>query len=692
MNRKVFVVLFLIFVVNKSNAQASKDSMVASTPFQVVVRAFEQDRRLSEVPAAVAILNQSDLNRFGNASLVSAINTIPGVKMEERSPGSYRINIRGSSLRSPFGVRNVKVYYNGIPFTDPGGNTYLNSLGFYNFQSVEVIKGPGSSLYGAGTGGVMLIESTPAEIEPSVEVDYTGGSFGLQNVHAKIVSGSEKSFSSVDYQHLQSDGYRNQSNLRRNVVAWDAATQVNNGKLTAHLLYSDLFYQTPGALTLAEYKANPRAARPRAGAAPGAEEARAAIYLKTFFAGAGYEQTLSTHWQNNTHVYGTFAELKNPAIRNYGRNSEPHFGARSVFRYKTQLTNGAQLTWHTGGEVQKAFNTVQVFRNRLGSPDSLLTNDEINNSQFFVFSQLSLQVKKWVVTGGLSVNRSNINFARTSSVPVARFSRSFSNQLAPRLAVLNTITKNISVYASFGKGFSPPTIGELSPSGSAINPDLNAETGYNTELGSRGTSFSNRLSWDVNAFLYRLTNTIVQRRDALGGDYFLNAGSTKQAGLETHLSYRFKQPAPGSFNTSSKVWVSHTWYRFRYNDFKQVITSFSGNRLPGVPAQAIVAGFDWFFKQSFYSNFTYTYSAVVPLNDGNTEYADAYNLLALRLGYKARWGSKLRFEIFAGADNLFDVNYSLGNDINGFGGRYYNAAAGRNYFAGFSFQGLFNNK
>jgi iron complex outermembrane receptor protein len=50
--------------------------------------------------------------------------------MEERSPGSYRLNIRGSSLRSPFGVRNVKIYYNNIPFTDPGGNTYLNSLAF----------------------------------------------------------------------------------------------------------------------------------------------------------------------------------------------------------------------------------------------------------------------------------------------------------------------------------------------------------------------------------------------------------------------------------------------------------------------------------------------------------------------------------------------------------------------------------
>ena len=42
--------------------------------------------------------------------------------MEERSPGSYRLSIRGSLLRSPFGVRNVKLYLDDFIFTDAGGN------------------------------------------------------------------------------------------------------------------------------------------------------------------------------------------------------------------------------------------------------------------------------------------------------------------------------------------------------------------------------------------------------------------------------------------------------------------------------------------------------------------------------------------------------------------------------------------
>src|ERR1044071_9056432 len=106
-----------------------------------------------QVAAPVAVISTAQLSRFTNTTILPALNSNPGIRMEERSPGSYRLNIRGSSLRSPFGVRNVKTYYDDIPYTDPGGNTYLNQLGFYNIQSIEVIKGPGSSLYGAGTGG-----------------------------------------------------------------------------------------------------------------------------------------------------------------------------------------------------------------------------------------------------------------------------------------------------------------------------------------------------------------------------------------------------------------------------------------------------------------------------------------------------------------------------------------------------------
>ena len=628
---KFFPFVFCMMLCMQVFGQQAEDSLKASVPFEVTVRAYEQNRRLIDVPAGVVIAGKNELNRYNNTSLVQTLNAMPGIKMEERSPGSYRINIRGSSLRSPFGVRNVKIYYNDFPLTDPGGNTYLNQLGFYNIQSLELVKGPGSSLYGAGTGGVMLIQSLPSVKEAGIKVDQSFGSYGLSNSNINLTLGNSDHFNSVSYQRLSSDGYRNQSQVKRQVLAWDAVSKSNNNELSAHLLYSNLYYQTPGALTLAELTKDPRASRPRAGVAPGAAEAQAAIYLHSFFAGAGYKQVFNDHWQHNITLYGAFAELKNPAIRNYGRNAEPHFGGRTILQYTSTEVNGSKWDWNFGAEAQQAFNTVQVFNNKGGRQDSLLTNDEINNNQNFIFTQLSYQVHRWIITGGLSLNNSKVNLSRTSNVPSTSFTRKFKNQLAPRLALLNKLTDNISVYGSFAKGFSPPTVSELSPSGSAINSNLNAETGYNFEMGTRGSALQNKLLWDVNAFYYSLTNTIVQRRDALGGDYFTNAGSTSQKGLESSIAYRpFKQ----SISPNSKIWVSHTWYHFRYKEFKQLNNDFTGKSLPGIAPHFVMAGLDVYSKNGLYTNITYQYSGGIALNDANTDYATSYNLLGVRAGFK----------------------------------------------------------
>ncbi|MGZ8536906.1 MAG: TonB-dependent receptor plug domain-containing protein, partial [Flavisolibacter sp.] len=155
---KPFILLSALSISNFLSGQETDSIYIATSLESVKVTAFEHNRELRNVPAAVNFI-KSAFTRFSPLSIVQAINTSPGVRMEERSPGSYRFNIRGSSLRSPFGVRNVKVYYNDIPYTDPGGISFLNQLGSYNFNSLEIIKGPGSSLYGAGTGGVLLIQS-----------------------------------------------------------------------------------------------------------------------------------------------------------------------------------------------------------------------------------------------------------------------------------------------------------------------------------------------------------------------------------------------------------------------------------------------------------------------------------------------------------------------------------------------------
>ncbi|MFI5154023.1 MAG: TonB-dependent receptor [Chitinophagales bacterium] len=691
MNKISFFLLSLSFPAGLLAQSSSTDQQTDSSGLlrAVEVKAYEQNRKLTEVGAAIGLVGQSQLNRFSNTNILPAVNTIPGVRMEERSPASYRLNIRGSSIRSPFGVRDIKIYFNEIPLTDPGGNTYLNQLSFYNMQSLEIIKGPAGSLYGAGIGGAVLIRSMPSPWEKGISVDVLGGSYGLNAVNVNARFGEESHQNSINYSYQAADGYRVQSNMRRDVASLETLIKSSEKQsIHAYMLYSDLYYQTPGGLNLKEYTADPRQARPAAGTSPSAVQNKASIYQKIFTVGISDEYHFSGNWKNTTSVYGAYADFTNPGIRVYEIRKEPQFGGRTVFQY-VHAFSGADLQINFGAEAQKGFFNTADYKNNQGVSDSLQTNDNINNWQYMIFAQADLKLRHgWFITAGASFNKSSVQFERLSIVPPTLQTQTFENKIDPRIAILKKLG-SISVYANAGKGFSTPTVAELLHS-NTLNPNLQPEDAVDYEIGTRGNLFSGKLYFDVNAFFLQLKNTIVQRIDTNNVFYFVNAGETRQNGIETYLSFLILDH-PRQAISNLKIWTSFTWHNFHYEDFKQVNNDYSGNQLPGVAPHVFVAGLDLYSGTGLYANLNYTYSDRIALNDANADFASSFNLFGARIGWQKIFsGPRLKLEIFLGGDNLFNAKYSLGNDINAAAGRYYNAAATANYYAGLSISHFFH--
>ncbi|HEY0040499.1 MAG TPA: TonB-dependent receptor, partial [Flavisolibacter sp.] len=468
-----------------------------------------------------------------------------------------------------------------------------------------------------------------------------------------------------------------QSGLRRNILSWNGRFNVSGKSvLKTTFLYSDLFYETPGALTKTEFENNPRSARPSGGGFPSAVDAKASIQQKTFLAGLNYRHSFSDEFFYTATAYGMFTQLKNPAIRNYGKNEDPNVGGRAVLSYTKSFFNLV-----AGAELQQGFSSVTVYKNKGGNADSLQNLDELRIRQSLVFLQSRFEKSGWELTLGGSLNFLNLSFQRNYPLPVPTLKRKFSNEFAPRVA-LSKNWKRVILYTSVAKGFSPPTTSELLPSGSEINLALSPEQGINYDVGFRGRI--ENFSFDVNAFLFSLQNTIVQRRDAGGGDYFINAGKTSQKGIETSLSYPFLHSV--AFARQSLLWLSHTWHQFRYKEFSQLTQNFSGKRLPGISPHSIASGIDVAVKNGLFANLTYYYNDPVPLNDANSEYADAYHLIHAKLGFEKRVTDQVQVRLSAGAENLLNTKYSLGNDINAFGGRYYNVAPGRSYYVSLRIQ------
>ncbi len=652
-------------------AQVEKDTVRVLD--EVTVEAYASDRKANEVAASIGVIQQKDLNRFSPSSLLPSFNLLPGVRMEERSPGSYRFSIRGSLLRSPFGIRNVKFYWNGLPFTDGGGNTYLNLLDHYSVNKAEVIKGPAGSMYGAGTGGAVLLRSP--EIQGSgLGLTAQYGSFGSLRYGGAVEAHSESLDSRVQFVRQQSDGYRSQSAMKRNAFNADMSFTIDpSSVVNVIVLYSDLYYQTPGGLTELQYFSNPQQARPGSPAGPGAVEQKASVYNQTLLSGITVEHQWNKNWSTLIGLVGSDTDFRNPSIRNYETRKEQNFGARVFSRYQN-----SHLNLSLGGEYQHFNSPVSVTNNVGGNPGTqVLSKDDITSNIAMGFGQVEADLGHGtLLTAGFSVNYLEYVDNRLAQSPPETNERKFNPVLLPRLALLKKISSTLSVYASASKGYSPPTVAEVVPSTGIYNPTLNPETGWSYEAGLSGTLGSS-VDFHFTLYDFRLTNAIVLQRDSSGADYFVNAGGTVQQGIELNTNWTKHYT---TWLKELRILASITYNHYRFGSYVNDGKDYSGNAVTGVPPLVVVTGIDATFRRGWYLRVTGTFADRIPLNDANTAYAADYFLLGARAGYRS--AGRMPVDFFVGIDNALNQRYSLGNDLNAAGGRYYNAAPTVNYYVG----------
>jgi iron complex outermembrane receptor protein len=293
------------------------------------------------------------------------------------------------------------------------------------------------------------------------------------------------------------------------------------------------------------------------------------------------------------------------------------------------------------------------------------------------------------LTAGASYNLSKIKYTSLITSPVDQQSRNFPSAITPRVALLKNIFPSVAIYGSFSQGFSPPTKDEIYPSNKYFNKTLNAEKGNNYELGVKGSMNKGTINYSVSAYSFQVNNTIVTRQDTLnqGAEYFVNAGKTLQKGLETTIAW-----APilsSSYVKHFNIWISYTLNHYRFHNYSKDGINYSGNKLTGTPPNIIVLGVDISANNGLYTNLTFNYTDKIPLNDANSSFANAYALLGGRIGYRSLITKRYPVDVFAGVDNALNKKYSLGNDLNAVGNRFYNAAPTINFYVGLTIKLMF---
>jgi iron complex outermembrane receptor protein len=651
------------------------DTLFAVNTDSVIVTAFNANKNYAAVPASIALLPQPALRQFLPNNILPIINTVAGVRMEERSPGSYRVSMRGSLLRSPFGVRNIKVYWNNIPLTDATGNTYFNLIEPAAIDNIEIIKGPASALYGLGTGGVILLNSK-ANNQNKVSVGTMVGSYGLLNNQVQIQQNFGKSHLQVLHAYTQHNGYREHTNLQKNTLQLFYQHTANKHTLQIIGFSTFLYYQTPGGLTFNQWLQNPTQARPATNTLPGAVEQKAAVYNNTQWVGLNSRWKINNELSWNNSIGYSITHFQNPFITNFEQRKEANQSFITAL-HQTKQAKNIEVKNSLGVELLFNQSFIDNYNNNKGEKGSVIFNDEVNMQQLSAFYQLQVSYKKIFLQAGLSVNEQWLLFNRLNNANYSKKESFTKPIIAPRLAINYSLASSLNLYAQIARGFSNPTLAEIRPSDGNFYNNLQPENGLNYELGVKSHFFNNTLKAGLSIYFFQLNNALVRQLNNNGAEYFVNAGSTKQNGVECTLDIKT------NVNKVSGVTI-HTataYQPYKFLQYNVANNNYNGNKLTGVPRFTQNITINYSLPHAWLFTTLYNYVDAIPLNDANTSFANSYHLLQIKIA-KDFFIRKYKLGFYMGIDNVLNARYSLGNDINAAGGRFFNVAPARNFFLG----------
>ncbi|WP_299781589.1 TonB-dependent receptor [uncultured Formosa sp.] len=664
-------------LINLENTQ-DLDEVIISSNYQ----------KESKVIVPTTKISSQKFDAYSPIDLVSSINETPGVYIQSGALNTNRIVIRGVGSRTLYGTNKIRAYFNGIPITNGTGETAIDAFDPEDIANLEIVKGPKATQYGTNLGGTLLLNSKQAlEGETFLKTNLTVGRFGLLKNNVSLASATKKLSINLNYDHLKSDGFRDNSNYKRHMVLLTSNYTFNDTNELGFLLnYTDYFAEIPSSIGKTAFQNAPSQAAYTWNEAQGYED------NKQVLIGLNYTHRFSNSFSNTTSVFYSYLDHYEPRPFNILDEYTNGYGARTLFAKDFKFINrNANLSF--GGELYKDeynWKTIENLyenNNGNGSLEGELFSDNIENRQNLnLFATATLPITNQLKAQiGLNINTTNYEFTDQFNTDENNkdADRNFDPIVAPNLNIVYQFVPNISAYANVSKGFNYPSIEEtLTPEG-VINPELGPETGINYEIGSELFLIQNKLHLQLSAYLLDIDNLLVA--DRIGEDQYIgrNAGKTEHKGIELSVSYTEMFNSGFVFTPYLNAEITdHKFIEFVDND-----SDYSGNELTGVPDHKINGGLNFGYL-NFNLNTNFLYVDAMPLNDANTLYSDDYTVFNAKLAYKNNITTQLTIEVNAGINNIADKDYASSVLINavGFGDsepRYYYPGQPRNWYTGF---------
>ncbi|HID3915832.1 TPA: TonB-dependent receptor PqqU [Klebsiella pneumoniae] len=651
-----------------------------------------------DTPAAVSVVNGDEMRQAApRVNLSESLGAVPGLQVQNRQnyAQDLQLSIRGFGSRSTYGVRGLRIYVDGIPATMPDGQGQTSNIDIGSVDTIEVLRGPFSALYGNSSGGVINVTSQTGTQPPTVEASSYYGSFGTWHYGMKATGavGDGSHAGDVDYtvstNRFTTHGYRDHSGARKNLANARLGVRINDvSKLTLLLNSVDIKANDAGGLTADEWRDNPRQS-------PRGDQYNTRKNTRQTQAGLRYERQLSAQDDLSVMMYAGERETTQfQSIPRAPQLKPSHAGGvidltRHYQGIDTRLTHRGELLvpvtltagldYENMSERRKGYENFVMVNGapQYGEQGALRRNER--NLMWNVDPYLQTQ---WQLTDKLSLDagvRYSSVWFDSNDYYITPGNGDDSGDASyhkwlPAGSLKYALTDAWNVYLSAGRGFETPTINELSyrsDNQSGLNFGLKPSTNDTVEIGSK-TRIGNGL-FTAALFQTNTDNEIVVDSSSGGRTSYKNAGKTRRQGMELGLDQQFGE--------SWRLKAAWTWLDATYRTNVCDDASCNGNRIPGIARNMGYASFGYQPEQGWYAGSDIRYMSDIMANDENTAKASSWTVVGLTTGYKWSYG-RMDMDLFGRIDNLFDREYVGSVIVNESNGRYYEPAPGRNYGIG----------
>lgn len=639
-------------------------------------------------------------------TVADIVRLSPGVVViQGNGPRDVGVSVRGSNARNSFGARNLQVFEDDFPVTQPDGLARFDLTDPHAYGAVDVVRGPSSARYGNyALGGAINFRTRAGRDVRGAEVGTDFGGDGYANVYATIGDAGPSHEYSLFGSLVGGRGATGHTDYRTGTINGLATVRLGTrDRLTTKIIHNEGEFRLSTRLSFDQYLRNPyqQGCERLAGAAPGC--GTIAVFANGTN-GARISQTaaeadlarddrrtiLGTRWEHDLDAGTTLRTQAtfDSRVVFQPTSAVPFRGTLNSYDLRSDLTRQGRLFGLEGtsflqlsyGHLDNSslsFNKTPAGRNGLGALASTTFGD-IDNLGARARQELFLTPRLQLIAG-VGAERSVIDMRQTSfaypsnaaaTSRVIPADRRFWN-VAPEAALAWQVVDPVRLRARVGTGYGIPQSGQLfvTPEGTfGNNVDLKPQRNTGIDLGADVRLGAN-LRAEVTGYYEWFRNEFVTQSAGVNLlAYTANAPRSVHRGVEVGIDWR---PLP-TLIRGARLQASYSHNDHRYTRFEERLTAGAasvvfdrdGRRIPGVvPSFANVrAAYDQpsgpFAGAGGFAEVTYRSRYVI--DNGNLLSVPAYTLVNLNLHYDPPGGDGdwwRRVSLFASVQNLADRTY-----------------------------------